>query len=68
MSDFSKWDEQEQRLFVAKIIHNINYSQNNLVLMQSLVNLWDAYPIREAVFFTQNLMNQKTLQNGNSIN
>jgi hypothetical protein len=68
MSDFSNWDEQEQRLFIAKIIHNINYSQNNLVLMKALVALWDTYPVREALFFTQNLINQKTLSNGNAIN
>jgi len=68
MSDFSNWDEQEQRLFIAKIIHNINYSQNNLVLMKALVELWDTYPVREALFFTQNLINQKTLSNGNAIN
>lgn len=64
MSDFSKWDEQDKKLFVAKIIHNINYSQNNLVLMKALVELWDTYPVREALFFTQNFINQKTLKNG----
>ena len=68
MSDFSNWDEQEQRLFVAKIIHNINYSQTNLVLMKSIVELWDRYPVHEALFFTQNLLNQKSLTNGNAIN
>ena len=59
MSDFSNWDEQEQRIFIAKIIHNINYSQTNLVLMKSIVELWDRYPVREAIYFTQNLINQK---------
>ena len=68
MSDFSNWNEQEQRLFIAKIIHNINYSQTNLVLMKSIVELWDRYPVREAMFFTQNLLNQKSLQNGSTIN
>ena len=68
MSDFSNWDEQEQRLFVAKIIHNINYSQTNLVLMKSIVELWDRYPVREALFFTQNLLTQKSLTIGNAIN
>lgn len=68
MSDFSNWDEQEQRLFIAKIIHNINYSQNNLILMKALVELWDVYPVREALFFTQNLLNQKSLTNGNANN
>jgi hypothetical protein len=68
MSDFSNWNEQEQRLFIAKIIHNINYSQSNLVLMKSIVELWDRYPVREAVFFTHNLVTQKALINGNSIN
>lgn len=68
MSDFSNWDEQTKRLFIAKIIHNINYSQNNLILMNAIVELWDVYPVREAFFFTQNIVNQKTLQNGNATN
>ena len=63
-SDFSNWSEQEQRLFVAKIIHNINYSQSSLEMMQSLVNFWDEHPIRQVVFFTNNLKTQNTLQYG----
>ena len=65
-SDFSKWSEQEQRLFIAKVIHNINYSQSSLEMMQSIVNFWDEPPIRQAVFFTQNLKTQNTLQYGTS--
>jgi hypothetical protein len=65
-SDFSKWSEQEQRLFIAKVIHNINYSQSSLEMMQSIVNFWEEHPIRQAVFFTQNLKTQKTLQYGTS--
>lgn len=68
MSDFSNWDEQTKRLFIAKIIHNINYSQNNLILMNAIVELWDVYPVREALFFTQNIVNQKTLNNGIATN
>lgn len=68
MSDFSNWDEQTKRLFIAKIIHNINYSQNNLILMNAIVELWDVYPVREALFFTQNIFNQKTLNNGIATN
>ena len=67
-SNFSNWSEQEQRLFIAKIIHNINYSQSSLEMIESIVNFWDMHPIREVVFFTQNLINQKTIQNGNAIN
>lgn len=63
-SDFSKWTEQEQRLFIAKIIHNINYSQSSLEMIESIVNFWDMHPIREVVFFTQNLKTQNTLQHG----
>jgi hypothetical protein len=63
-SDFSNWSEQEQRLFVAKIIHNINYSQSSLEMMQSLVNFWEEHPIRQVVFFTNNLKTQNTLQYG----
>jgi len=65
-SDFSNWSEQEQRLFIAKVIHNINYSQSSLEMMQSIVNFWEEHPIRQAVFFTTNLKNQKTLQYGTS--
>lgn len=65
-SDFSNWSEQEQRLFIAKVIHNINYSQSSLEMMQSIVNFWEEHPIRQAVFFTHNLKNQKTLQYGTS--
>jgi hypothetical protein len=65
-SDFSNWSEQEQRLFIAKVIHNINYSQSSLEMMQSIVNFWEEHPIRQVVFFTQNLKNQKTLQYGTS--
>ena len=67
-SAFAHLSEIDKKLFIAKIIHNINYSQNNLILMKALVELWDTYPIREAVFFTQNLINQKSIQNGNAIN
>jgi hypothetical protein len=68
MSDFSNWDEQEQRLFIAKIIHNINYSQNNLIMMKAIMQIWDTYPVRNACFFSQNLLNQKTLSNGTAKN
>jgi len=39
-----------------------------LILMKALVELWDVYPVREAIFFTQNLLNQKSLTNGNANN
>jgi hypothetical protein len=65
-SDFSNWSEQEQRLFIAKVIHNINYSQSSLEMMQSIVTFWEEHPIRQAVFFTTNLKTQKALQYGTS--
>jgi hypothetical protein len=66
LSNFSEWTEQEKRLFIAKIVHNINYSQSSLEMMESIVNFWDEHPVRQTVFFTQNLKNQNTLQYGTS--
>jgi hypothetical protein len=53
LSQFALWDDSEKRLFIAKIIHQINYSQANLELMESILSIWQKYPIREAHYFTE---------------
>lgn len=52
-STFAHLSEIDKKLFIAKIIHNINYSQSSYELMESLVKMWDEYPKRQATFFTQ---------------
>jgi hypothetical protein len=58
LSRFAELDEPDKRLFVAKIIHNINYSQSSFETLQALVKMWDEYPRRQATFFTK--LNQIT--------
>jgi len=64
LSSFAELDETDKRLFVAKIIHNINYSQSSFETVMALVKMWDEYPRRQATFFTK--LNQIT--NGTAIN
>ena len=58
LSSFAELDEKDKRLFVAKIIHNINYSQSSFETVMALVKMWDEYPRRQATFFTK--LNQIT--------
>jgi hypothetical protein len=53
LSSFAQLNETDKKLFVAKIIHNINYSQSSFDTVQALVKMWDEYPRRQATFFTQ---------------
>ena len=53
LSQFAQWDDSEKRLFIAKIIHQINYSQANLELMESILSIWQKYPTREAYYFQE---------------
>jgi hypothetical protein len=53
LSQFASWDDTQKRLFIAKIIHQINYSQANLELMESILSIWQKYPTREAYFFQE---------------
>ena len=64
LSSFADLNETDKRLFVAKIIHNINYSQSSFETVMALVKMWDEYPRRQATFFTK--LNQIT--NGTAIN
>lgn len=52
-SAFAHLSEIDKKLFIAKIIHNINYSQSSYELLESVVKMWDEYPKRQATFFTQ---------------
>lgn len=64
LSTFHTWSDNDKKLLVAKILHEINYSQASFDLVQSLIKVWEQYPTREAYFFkSQNVMN-----NGQSIN
>lgn len=65
LSQFASWDDTQKRLFIAKIIHEINYSQANLELMESILSLWQRYPSREAHYFTDT---QKNLNYGTVTN
>lgn len=58
LSNFHTWSENDKKLLVAKILHEINYSQASFELIQSLIKVWEQYPTREAYFFkSQNTPN-----------
>lgn len=58
LSTFHTWSDNDKKLLVAKILHEINYSQASFDLIQSLIKVWDQYPTREAYFFkSQNTQN-----------
>ena len=53
LSTFAHMNEVDKKIFVAKIIHNMNYSQSSFETMEAIVRMWEQYPIRKASFFTQ---------------
>ena len=53
LSTFAHMNETDKKIFVAKIIHNMNYSQSTYETMEAMVRMWEQYPIRNASFFTQ---------------
>lgn len=53
LSNFHTWSDNDKKLLVAKILHEINYSQASFDLIQSLIKVWEQYPTRQAYFFTQ---------------
>ena len=64
LSKFHTWSEQDKKIFVAKILHEVNYSQTSLELMESILKVWEAYPSRQAnYFFNQNTLNYGTASN-----
>ena len=60
LSTFALMNEVDKKIFVAKIIHNMNYSQSSYETMEAIVRMWEQYPIKKATFFTQ----QNQLTNG----
>lgn len=69
ISTFHLLLEQEQKLFIAKIIHEMNYNQASYKLMQLLVSYWDENPINHVQFFpNQFITKSKQLKNGTTNN
>ena len=63
LSNFHTWSDNDKKLLVAKILHEINYSQASFDLIQSIIKVWEQYPTREAYFFTQNTINNVVTKN-----
>lgn len=65
VSQFQNLSEQDKKMLVAKIIHNINYSQTAYKIVEGLVKHWDEYPVRQANFFknTNKINNYGTANN-----
>jgi hypothetical protein len=63
LSNFHTWSDNDKKLLVAKILHEINYSQASFELIQSIIKVWEQYPTREAYFFTQKTMNNGITKN-----
>jgi hypothetical protein len=63
LSNFHQWSDNDKKLLVAKILHEINYSQASFELIQSLIKVWEQYPTRQAHFFTQNTINNGITKN-----
>ena len=68
LSTFHQLSEQDKKLFVAKVLHEINYNQASYNLMQLLVTYWDDNPINHVQYFPNNLNTTKRINNGQSIN
>lgn len=68
LSTFHKLSEQDKKLFVAKVLHEINYNQASYNLMKLLVSYWDENPINHVQYFPNNLNTTKRINNGQSIN
>ena len=60
-STFHELPDQDKKLFVAKILHEINYSQESYNLLKRLVNYWEHNPIVEASYFNQPINTTKKL-------
>lgn len=63
-SKFSMLTDTEKKLLVANLIHNINYSDTRLTLIQTLIEMWNENPTRHANFF----INQNNLNYGTATN
>ena len=54
-STFHQLPEQDKKLFAAKILHEVNYSQESYNLLNRLLNYWERTPVVEAFYFNQPL-------------
>ena len=68
LSTFQLLPEQEKKLFVAKILHEINYNQASYNLMNLLVKYWDENPINHVEYFPHNLNTTKNFNYEHRIN
>lgn len=68
LSTFHELSEQDKKLFVAKILHEVNYSQESYNLMLRLISYWDSKPIVEASYFNQPIITTKKLNYEHRIN
>lgn len=68
LSTFHTLSEQDKKLFIAKVLHEINYNQASYNLMKLLVSYWDENPINHVQYFPNNLNTTKRINNGQSIN
>jgi hypothetical protein len=60
-STFHELPEQEKKLFAAKILHEVNYSQESYNLLNRLLNYWERTPVVEASYFNQPINTNKKL-------
>jgi hypothetical protein len=60
-STFNELPEQEKKLFAAKILHEVNYSQESYNLLNRLLNYWERTPVVEASYFNQPINTTKKL-------
>jgi hypothetical protein len=67
-STFHELPEQEKKLFAAKILHEVNYSQESYNLLSRLLNYWERSPIAEASYFNQPINTTKKLNYEHRIN
>jgi hypothetical protein len=60
-STFHELPEQDKKLFAAKILHEVNYSQESYNLISRLLNYWEHNQIVEASYFNQPINTTKKL-------
>lgn len=64
LSQFTQLSDIQKREFIAKIVHNVTYSQSSYEMIEAIINMWNEFPVRPHQFFTHS--NQLT--NGKSTN
>ena len=51
--NFNELSPHERMLFMAKIYHNIWYSNSRYFVLESILKNWDEIPVKEAKFFNE---------------